>query len=466
MISKPGAGRELWKRRELRGQREQRERADSLGASGHLSEPPPTSRSLRPPLGASAHHPVLAPSAGISTRSYDGSVYLHGTGREEAASRVVRAMALNITRQGACMCKTHRVPRMWKDLEPFLQTGDYAHPEVFWAFVAAHPGSRDVYKVLEIVFEAAKLIQRHGDWLMQPLCRVLRLQALRALHEHVRQRVQQPKNPSASLQLEGGFELAELMTVFTSVLTLTNMFFRFIRENKKIAAIFGYVNMFIGGISAYHKTMAFASKRGYITDMTLQAYSIPELPWKHIQIMEVGMGLVLGGAVVRGMYREYTKDIVKHHPAESGLTESMMTPSLSPSDLAIVKRFLKTVSDHFEQKDLHAILQSLDADLHSVPLTTREHLPAAPTTAQGNVQDDNVQDEERELAKSAEFRESRSRDSPSPQLPPAGDDDDFPASLPPNVDGEGPSMIYQTSSSPFRDVNANVSHCLTHAAAS
>lgn len=197
-----------------------------------------------------------------------------GASASRLHAKVVISRAVNIRSHALSKSEAYRalVPQKWAELEPLLYTSDYAMPEVFWAFVSAHPKAQHTLTLLDLVSEAAALMRRYGAGRVADLL-------VRALKKGWR-----------GQGLAGGD--VQSIQMLGNVVTCANLVIRWVAGNVELSERVKYVNMFIAGVVAYSKVSE-----------TLGLHSPPQNKAQGFATFIVhSLGVFLGAVILQNMY--------------------------------------------------------------------------------------------------------------------------------------------------------------------
>jgi hypothetical protein len=199
-----------------------------------------------------------------------------GASASSLHAKVVISKAVDIRRHALSKSEAYRalVPQKWAELQPLLYTSDYALPNVFWAFVAAHPKSQNTLTLLDLVSQAAALMRRYGaDRVANSL--------VTAVKKEWR-------------GLAGG-DIQDIQMI-GQILTCANLVIRWIAGNVELSERVKYVNMFIAGVVAYAKvSQTLGLDLGRSPQNTAQGFAT---------FIVHSLGVFLGAIIVQNMYSD------------------------------------------------------------------------------------------------------------------------------------------------------------------
>lgn len=167
-----------------------------------------------------------------------------------------------------------RVAVKWQELEPLLENTDYQYPDVFWAFLAAHPKTPHVQNVLEIVFKCTAIVQEYGLSAIPVIIRYLK-QHLSPQHQ-----AHQAHNPKP---IKGGVTLIQAIQ---AALHLMGFVLKHVGKTTGAGGVI-FVNQVIGGIMAYEKVVVFAGLHSVGSD--------------NVRFIIHGLGFFIGFAIIAKM---------------------------------------------------------------------------------------------------------------------------------------------------------------------
>jgi len=201
-----------------------------------------------------------------------------GASASSLHARVVISRAIDIRRHALSKSNAYRalVPQKWSELEPLLYTSDYALPEVFWAFVAAHPKSQNTLTLLDLVSQAAELMRKYGAGRVADLL------------------VSAVKQFWIGQSLSGG-DIQDIQTL-GQVVTCANLVIRWVLGNVQLSERVKYVNMFIAGVVSYWKvSQTLGLDLGSAPQNTAQGFA---------KFIVHSLGLFVGVLIVQNMYSD------------------------------------------------------------------------------------------------------------------------------------------------------------------